>query len=42
MISSPERGNVPRWPPAGVTWPVPGVVATEQLGTTGPELPPQT
>jgi aminobenzoyl-glutamate utilization protein B len=30
------------WPPAGITWPVPEVVATEQLGTTGPALPPVT
>jgi aminobenzoyl-glutamate utilization protein B len=28
------------WPPAGVTWPVPEVIASEQLGTTGPDLPP--
>ncbi|GAA2195972.1 hypothetical protein [Streptomyces bangladeshensis] len=27
------------WPPKGVTWPVPPVVAAEQLGTTGPDLP---
>lgn len=26
------------WPPKGVTWPVPPVVSTEQLGTTGPNL----
>ncbi|MEW2512931.1 amidohydrolase [Streptomyces sp. NPDC046870] len=30
------------WPPKGVTWPVPPVVSTEQLGTTGPNLPPVT
>ncbi|MGW4600294.1 amidohydrolase [Streptomyces sp. NPDC004457] len=30
------------WPPKGVTWPVPPVVSTEQLGTTGPGLPPVT
>ncbi|MEU4094807.1 amidohydrolase [Streptomyces sp. NPDC026673] len=30
------------WPPEGMTWPVPQVVATEQLGTTGPNLPPVT
>ncbi|WP_327111225.1 amidohydrolase [Streptomyces sp. NBC_01341] len=30
------------WPPPGVTWPVPQVVAAEQLGTTGPNLPPVT
>ncbi|MFC8712217.1 MULTISPECIES: amidohydrolase [unclassified Streptomyces] len=30
------------WPPKGVTWPVPPVVAAEQLGTTGPNLPPVT
>ncbi|MGW7541137.1 amidohydrolase [Streptomyces sp. NPDC054770] len=30
------------WPPPGVTWPVPQVVATEQLGTTGPALAPVT
>ncbi|WP_431953405.1 amidohydrolase [Actinacidiphila sp. bgisy167] len=28
------------WPPEGVTWPVPPVIAAEQLGTTGPDLPP--
>ncbi|TDC39672.1 amidohydrolase [Micromonospora sp. 15K316] len=31
-----------QWPPAGITWPVPQVIAREQLGTTGPDLPPQT
>jgi aminobenzoyl-glutamate utilization protein B len=31
-----------RWPPPGVIWPVPPVVAAEKLGTTGPDLPPQT
>lgn len=31
-----------QWPPAGITWPVPEVIATEQLGTTGPDLPPVT
>jgi aminobenzoyl-glutamate utilization protein B len=30
------------WPPEGVTWPVPQMVAAEQLGTTGPILPPVT
>jgi aminobenzoyl-glutamate utilization protein B len=30
------------WPPKGVTWPVPPVVADGQLGTTGPDLPPVT
>ncbi|MFF2524806.1 amidohydrolase [Streptomyces liangshanensis] len=30
------------WPPPGVVWPVPEVVAREQLGTTGPALPPVT
>ncbi|MFG2887320.1 amidohydrolase [Streptomyces sp. NPDC048297] len=30
------------WPPPAVQWPVPQVVATEQLGTTGPNLPPVT
>lgn len=30
------------WPPPGVTWPVPQVVSSEQLGTTGPDLPPLT
>jgi aminobenzoyl-glutamate utilization protein B len=30
------------WPPKGITWPVPEVIATEQLGTTGPDLPPVT
>ncbi|WP_432951197.1 hypothetical protein ACQPXM_25050 [Kribbella sp. CA-253562] len=28
------------WPPPGIRWPVPEVVAAEQLGTTGPNLPP--
>ncbi|WP_257039775.1 peptidase dimerization domain-containing protein [Streptomyces sp. OV198] len=31
-----------RWPPPGVTWPVPQALAAEQLGTTGPNLPPVT
>jgi aminobenzoyl-glutamate utilization protein B len=31
-----------RWPLPGMTWPVPEIIATEQLGTTGPDLPPQT
>ncbi|GHH80248.1 aminobenzoyl-glutamate utilization protein B [Streptomyces sulfonofaciens] len=31
-----------QWPPQGVTWPVPEVIAAEQLGTTGPDLPPVT
>jgi hypothetical protein len=30
------------WPPPGLTWPVERVVAQEQLGTLGPELPPVT
>jgi len=30
------------WPPKGVTWPVPPVVSTEQLGGTGPALAPVT
>ncbi|MFF4594532.1 hypothetical protein ACQPXB_39040 [Amycolatopsis sp. CA-161197] len=30
-----------KFPPPGITWPVPEVVAQEQLGTTGPALPPQ-
>ncbi|MFI1868845.1 amidohydrolase [Streptomyces jumonjinensis] len=30
------------WPPEGVTWPVPRMIATEGLGTTGPALPPVT
>ncbi|WP_449341290.1 hypothetical protein [Streptomyces canarius] len=30
------------WPPPGVTWPIPQIVAQEQLGTTGPALPPVT
>ncbi|MFI6079012.1 amidohydrolase [Actinoplanes sp. NPDC051343] len=30
------------FPPAGLQWPVPAIVATEQLGTTGPTLPPVT
>ncbi|MGW5780410.1 hypothetical protein [Streptomyces sp. NPDC003863] len=34
------RATGQSWPPAGVTWPVPPVVSTEQLGTTGPSLPP--
>ncbi|MEV7283185.1 amidohydrolase [Streptomyces sp. NPDC093252] len=28
------------WPPPGITWPVPPVLATEQLGTTGPAMAP--
>jgi aminobenzoyl-glutamate utilization protein B len=28
------------WPPPAIRWPVPEVVATETLGTTGPTLPP--
>jgi aminobenzoyl-glutamate utilization protein B len=28
------------WPPKGITWPIPEVVAVEQLGTTGPDLAP--
>ncbi|MCO8275548.1 amidohydrolase [Actinoplanes sp. TRM 88003] len=31
-----------KWPPAGVTWPAPPVVSEEQLGTTGPAMPPVT
>lgn len=31
-----------QWPPKGITWPVPPVVAAEQLGSVGPELPPVT
>ncbi|XVU21511.1 amidohydrolase [Actinoplanes sp. CA-054009] len=31
-----------QFPPPGVTWPVPQVVPTEQLGTTGPAMPPVT
>lgn len=30
------------WPPRGITWPVEPIIAHEQLGTTGPELPPVT
>jgi amidohydrolase len=30
------------WPPEGVTWPVPPIVSTEHLGTTGPGLAPVT
>ncbi|HET6479043.1 MAG TPA: amidohydrolase [Actinoplanes sp.] len=30
------------FPPPGVTWPVPPIIAAEQLGTTGPALPPVT
>ncbi|MBQ0888702.1 amidohydrolase [Streptomyces sp. RM72] len=30
------------WPPPGVTWPVPPVVAAEQLGSTGPTPSPVT
>ena len=30
------------WPPEGITWPVEPIVAREQLGTAGPELPPVT
>ena len=29
-------------PPPGITWPVPPIIAREQLGTTGPDLPPVT
>ncbi|MFJ6659852.1 peptidase dimerization domain-containing protein [Streptomyces sp. NPDC091377] len=28
------------WPPQGITWPVPPILATEQLGTAGPAMPP--
>lgn len=31
-----------QWPPPGVTWPVPQILAREQLGTVGPALPPVT
>ncbi|MCI2417492.1 amidohydrolase [Saccharopolyspora sp. K220] len=31
-----------KWPPKGITWPVPEVVATERLGSVGPDLPPVT
>ncbi|WP_203720943.1 hypothetical protein [Paractinoplanes brasiliensis] len=31
-----------KWPPSGVTWPVPPVVSEERLGTTGPAMPPVT
>jgi len=30
------------WPPSGIKWPVEPIIAREQLGTTGPELPPVT
>jgi aminobenzoyl-glutamate utilization protein B len=30
------------WPPSGLTWPIERVVAEEQLGTLGPDLPPVT
>ncbi|MFD0391924.1 hypothetical protein ACFQ3Z_00955 [Streptomyces nogalater] len=36
------RATGQSWPPKGVTWPVPPVVAAEQLGGTGPDLPPVT
>lgn len=36
------RATGQSWPPPGVTWPVPQIVAQEQLGTTGPALPPVT
>ncbi len=31
-----------QFPPPGITWPVPQIVAMEQLGTTGPALAPVT
>ena len=31
-----------RWPTPGINWPVEPIIAREQLGTTGPELPPVT
>lgn len=36
------RATGQTWPPNGITWPVPEIVAAEQLGTTGPDLPPVT
>ena len=30
------------WPTPGITWPVPPIIAREQLGTTGPPLLPVT
>jgi aminobenzoyl-glutamate utilization protein B len=30
------------WPPPGIRWPVEPIIAHEQLGTTGPDLPPVT
>jgi len=30
------------WPTPGIKWPVEPIIAREQLGTTGPELPPVT
>jgi aminobenzoyl-glutamate utilization protein B len=30
------------WPTPGITWPVEQIIAREQLGTTGPPLPPVT
>jgi aminobenzoyl-glutamate utilization protein B len=29
-----------KWPPPGITWPAPQIIAREQLGTVGPPLPP--
>jgi hypothetical protein len=31
-----------RWPTPGIKWQVGPIIAREQLGTTGPELPPVT
>ena len=45
-IYQPPQGFLRRtgqsWPPPGITWPVPPIIAREQLGTTGPDLPPVT
>jgi aminobenzoyl-glutamate utilization protein B len=31
-----------QWPTPGITWPVEKIIAREQLGTVGPNLPPIT
>jgi amidohydrolase len=45
-IYQPPAGFLRRtrqsWPPEGVRWPVAPIIAREQLGTTGPDLPPVT
>ena len=45
-IYQPPAGFLRRtgqaWPPTGIEWPVEQIIAQEQLGTTGPVLPPVT